>query len=715
MNLAQHAVEEADFPRALELLDKHRPQPGEPDPRSFEWRYLRRLCQGDQLFTLDGGNVTYSADGERLMSITGPRHQPVLKIWDAQSGKELQKFTLNGGDAQWMVFSPDGQRLASGSDGDKTVKVWDTQSGKELFTLKGGGRDVVFSPDGKRLASPATARPEPGREVNVWDVETGQELPPLKVGPTSSFWNVAFSLDGKRLASIAGWSRTVEVWDAQTGQQLLSLQAHSVPVREVAFSPDGKRLVSRSGYPASSSPESRDPGAVNVWDAQTGQELFSLKEQSGFTFLTLSPDGKRFATADGNEINPRIRVWDAQTGRAIFTFQGHTSRIDGMAFSADSKRLASSSRDQTLRVWDLQTGEEIRTWRGASRILAFSPDGKRVASAGGGAKVWDAEREQEPFTLKEIGRIWMTSDSDPFVVFSQDLRRVAGVSHTTVKVWDAGNGKEMLTLKGHTDFVKCVAFSPDGKYVASGDGGNPWRLSPNKPVPTPSVVKVWDAHTGHELHTLRGHMAPVFSVAFSPDGKRLASVSLDRTVKVWDTQTGQELFSPTLIEPQFRCYLAPSVAFSPDGRRLAGPVGNAYGGGLNVWDAQTGKKIVALQGHATTVNSLAFSPDRKRLVGVIHKTVKVWDAETGQQLVTFDGHTDWVSSVAFSRDGKRLASVGNDMVKLWDMSGLETLSLKARTEPGGSITFSQDGHRLGSVSVHGTVTIWDATPLPEKP
>ena len=190
----------------------------------------------------------------------------------------------------------------------------------------------------------------------------------------------------------------MKVWDAQTGQATLSLKGghHSV-----AF--QSGRQANCQRFWAERSP---GEGGGEVWDAQTGQELLSLKEPSGFTFFMLSPDGKRFATADANETRPRIRVWDAQTGQLVFTFQGHTSQVQCMAFTPDSKRLASSSGDRTLRIWDLQTGEEIRTLRGhAAGKLVFSPDGKRLASAGGEeVKLWDAQKDDETIRLTGIGR-----------------------------------------------------------------------------------------------------------------------------------------------------------------------------------------------------------------------------------------------------------------------------------------------------------------------
>jgi WD40 repeat protein len=184
-----------------------------------------------------------------------------------------------------------------------------------------------------------------------------------------------------------------------------------------------------------------------------------------------------------------------------------------------------------------------------------------------------------------------------------------------VKVWDAATDQLTLTLKGHTGPVFSVAFSPDGKRLASGSAGGD-----RQGRPLPGEVKVWDAATGQKTRTLKGHTGGVLSVAFSPDGKRLASASLDQTVKVWDAATGQETLS--------------------------------------------------LQGHTYVVESVAFSPDGKRLASASwDKSVKVWDAATGQLTLTLKGHTDPITSVVFSPDGQRLASAGRDRtVKIWDGS-----------------------------------------------
>jgi WD40 repeat protein/serine/threonine protein kinase len=253
------------------------------------------------------------------------------------------------------------------------------------------------------------------------------------------------------------------------------------------------------------------------------------------------------------------------------------------------------------------------------------------------------------------------------------------------------------TFRGHTATVWSVGFSPDGKRLVSGSSDN--------------TLKVWDAQTGQQTLTLRGHTSAVLSVAFSPDGKRLLSGSADKTLKVWDAQTGQETLSlKGHTEP------VTSVAFSPDGKRLASASEDRS---VKVWDAQTGQDTLSLKGHRHGVLSVAFSPDGKRLAsGSSDATVKVWDAQTGQETLTLKGHTDWVSSVAFSSDGRRLVSASGNAIllpdkagglKVWDVqTGEQTLSLNEHTGGFSSVAFSPDGKRLISGGGDQAVRVCDA-------
>ena len=275
------------------------------------------------------------------------------------------------------------------------------------------------------------------------------------------------------------------------------------------------------------------------------------------------------------------------------------------------------------------------------------------------------------------------------VAFSPDGKTIASASYDkTLRIWDAAKGTCLRTLTGHTSWVRSVAFSPDGKTIAS--------ASDDK------TLRIWDAAKGTCLRTLTGHTGRVWSVAFSPDGKTIASASDDKTLRIWDAAKGTCLRTLTGHSSGVN-----SVAFSPDGKTIASASDDKT---LRIWDAAKGTCLRTLTGHSSGVNSVAFSPDGKTIASASYdKTLRIWDAAKGTCLRTLTGHTSWVRSVAFSPDGKTIASASDDKtLRIWDAAkGTCLRTLTGHTGRVWSVAFSPDGKTIASASDDRSVKVWD--------
>jgi WD40 repeat protein len=255
--------------------------------------------------------------------------------------------------------------------------------------------------------------------------------------------------------------------------------------------------------------------------------------------------------------------------------------------------------------------------------------------------------------------------------------------------WQRQTHLELRTLRGHGDAVWSIAFSPDGKRIVSGSADQ--------------TAKVWEAASGNELLTLPGHTALIESVAYSPDGQRIATGSRDQTARVWDASTGKYLFSLTGHSNGVK-----SVAFSSDGQRI---VTGSADQTAKVWEAATGKYLFTLTGHSAGINSVAFSPSGQRIVtGSDDKTAKVWDAVSRKVLFTFEVHTAAVQFVAFSPDGQRIATASLDgTAKVFEAAGgRELATLKGHGRFVFSVAFSPDGRRIVTGSRDQMAKIWEA-------
>jgi eukaryotic-like serine/threonine-protein kinase len=765
--MAKEAWDAGNVGRVKSLLNQHRPRTGEHDRRGFEWYYLNRLSNiGPHVSfrtpLLQKEQLTLSPDRTRLIrfkpatrtrALNGDQVAtgPALQVWNLQTGKGELTAELIGAPVDYFVlsrqntptFSPDATHMATNGrhwdDNAKDnvpgeVKVWDTRTGKNVFSVSGVIEDVAFSPDGKLLATTME-----NQGVKLWDVPTGKE--DLTFQSQLEWPHVlAFSPDGKRLAAAGNkWDTAkkasvageIKIWDVQTGEPVQTLKGHTQWMTKLDFSPDGKLLASSTEETGSKlwdlgtgeelrkfEPEvnrlefnadgTRVRGTISkleentdvtyskLWDTQTGREILSVRNLP----LSFSPDGKRVVSRDSQKA--RSRVFDAQTGQLVMNIPGASGQL---AFSPDHKLLAMKSGG--MRIWDLETGDEVNHIKGFDYdyILAFSSDSTRlIGGSQGTVQVWDVKVEQlsvQKLALRDVYRSAGGGGFNTPAVISPDFSRVAGISHDTVKVFDVKSGRELHTLQGHMNSVYCVAFSPDGKRLASGDGYRGGASFDAEGVI--GVAKVWDVDNGRLLYTMDGHDGTVLHVVFSPDGQRLASVT-QKMVKLWDTRTGRETRSIPVPEDRLPSGYT-SLAFSPDGKRLAFAA--------RTWDAETGRPIVTLK---RGFDGIAFTPDGRRLLSHAGTGVDMLDAETGELLFTVNA--GGLEGMALSSDGKRLAS----SEKIWDaQSGQELLSLLAGPRAilfpvSGQVIFSPDGHCLAIVHKSGKqVTIYDATPLPEKP
>ena len=443
-------------------------------------------------------------------------------------------------------------------------------------------------------------------------------------------------------------------------------------VISTAFSPDGKRVAGIG-----------KDGKTIVWDGVNGKQLFQIAGSTlptdalGVQRIAFSPDGSQLATGDAQY----VKVWDASSGQLIQSLAGHIDDVWAVAYSPDGKRIASGGVDGTVRVWDSASGVPglvLTGFEGAVETLAFSPDGRKLAASSDDLtlRLWDT---QSGTLLLSRGNF-----SDAFsVTFSLDGKSLVTGSPEGVIFWDtrSGTSDPLFTIQGA---VGKVRFSPDGTRLATVNN---------------SVVRLWDARTGRELFTLSGHTGWVMDIAISPDGKSLASASLDGTVKIWSLEPGQEVVS--MAGSGVR------TAYSPNGKWLAQETAD---GDLQLWNAQSGVKGLSLRGNGTGILGFAFSPNGTRIVaGGIDKTAKVWNVETGELLLTLTGHENIIRDVAYSRDGTRIATVGFDnTARIWDAaSGQELMKLAGHQGLVTGVAFNADGSRLATASVDQTAKIWD--------
>lgn len=600
-------------------------------------------------------HIVFSSDGTQLAVATS------IGVWiyDAQTGKEISLIKVNFRSPRTIhrvAFSPDGKVLATGNWvlGGK-IELWDVQTGEKMTTLKeniGRVYTLEFSPDGKMLSCGSWYRDV---KFHMWEVNSGREVASF-TGNQESYSAFVMS-PGAHLIASAGEGK-IFLWDVSTGTLRHTLNFPTNYAWGLAFSPDNKTLVSSGRN-------------IILWDTETGTQLPKLKEHNRTArALIYSPDGKILA---GGDFGGEIILWDIEsqnqkpknrkltlpsvlrnvTTKKPFKPQhssliGHTRSIETLAFTADSKILASGSSDGTATIWDVanKTAQvTIHGHTGSVQVLRFLENDKKLISSSTDSKmcVWDVDTgSQQLIHTKPKWRGYT-------LTLSPDGKTLAtGSGRNEISLWDMETNSLTATFKtGHDKSINVLAFSPDGKILASGSRGG--------------TLELWDVSIQQRLSILDSHTDAVNAVLFSPDGNFFASASDDGTVQLWDIHTGAKAVLSTDPNEGVR-----ALAFSPDSKTL---VSGRWDGPIQLWDTTTHQHLGDFIKAAGTVDSLVFSPDGKILANGLYGLIRLWDVNTKTKIrEIYSAHNNDVLKFAFTSDSKTLVSGSRDgTLLIWDL------------------------------------------------
>jgi WD40 repeat protein len=636
MSATAIALNEENFDLARKLLANYLPSPGQKDLRTFEWRYLWGLSQGDPAKILTGHSnfvncVAWSPDGTLIASGSSDH---TIKLWNPISGELITNLLGHSRDVVSVAFSTDGKVLASSGE-DGLVRLWDLRERRIVFTITNRLPRIAFSTNFLAVASGSSKYgDDSGGEVSLWhypSLEFAMTLP-------ESGNRMAISHDGRTLAT-ANWNGQVKVWNTESGTEVKEFPSRYV--NSLAFTGDGRKLVWCA-----------EGSHLWIWDLADAQPvLLTQGNEEVARSVDCSCDNDTVAVGVGHGVD----VWSIGAHRMIHRFLGHGREAWAVSISPDGKSLVSGSFDDTIRVWSLAndwnrnviTNISLDRWLWAGHPV-FSPDGKTLAcgSNDGPIQLWDA---------KSCRKIGVFGASEVPLIYSADGSELltADKSFKMLRRWNVSKRISVSSNVLSPDpGSHANAISPDRTLIA---------FAYNKGVVLHSAI------TGERLFALT-NLAPTRSLEFSPDSRMLATGHWDGTAEVWRLTTRTRVLKATGYKDAVA-----SIAFSSDGKYVAGA---SWDGSIKIWDIARQSQCMILLGHRSGVTRIIFSHDGKTLIsaGDTLATVRFWNIATGREVFALHPRVS-PFYLNISSDDETLVTGGDDgNVHFWRAPSWEKIA-----------------------------------------
>lgn len=600
------------------------------------------------LATLDYHNekitaATFSPDGKKIASTSRDNR---AAIWDATTGKLLQRLKIPAYWIESLAFSPDSKKLVTASL-DGKLRIWNVVDGSIIMTFSDkqiGLNKVMYSPDGRMIATTCLA----DSVVTLWNVSSGKihskflnedrGISSFEFSPLSDFIMVT---------DFHSTYENIHFWNILNGQQS-RIQFDSIEnIISSGLSADGKYVCVATSNKM-----------VKIFELNNYSMINSFPTESSITKVRFTPDGKQIAVV----MNNTVRLYDVQTGHSTATTFYHQKNILALCFSKDGDKIVTGSSDATAKLWEADSGNLLQQFSGiATRFysIAYSPDGKKIASSGMGSYIWDRETGQKKYMLSnDTG--WVSS-----IAYSKDGSKIVTASFdSSIQVWDAVTRKELRTIRLQNSIAKSVEFSPDGKSILALMNRVDWADTLS------GDIKIWEVETGAMtwssqlnsiytgaesiqyspngkqicvaagnsiyivtiqttiVHELKGHERKVRMARFNHSGSQIVSASMDSSIKIWDLSNRKIVFTS-------KKHIGPvvSATFSPDDKFV---VSASLDKSIKIWDAHQGRLKKNIPDNSQAIYAASFSPDGKNILSLsLDQTARIWDASTGSLIYTF--------------------------------------------------------------------------------